>query len=138
MSVLTIKNTRKKARIKIRAFLLAERKGFEPPMPQRSITDFESAAFNHSAISPIDFFLYYHIKKNQEIYKKILPIQNKNREYKIITKLSLIVHKVIRHSYGILTRISNKRTNTKYPKTKPGYHLLRSIKLQCTYKRNNG
>ena len=35
---------------------MAEREGFEPSVPQRSTTDFESAAFDHSAISPTKHF----------------------------------------------------------------------------------
>ena len=35
-----------------RKHLLAERGGFEPPVPTSSTTDFESAAFDHSATSP--------------------------------------------------------------------------------------
>ena len=33
-------------------FTLAEREGFEPSIGKIPITDFESAAFDHSAISP--------------------------------------------------------------------------------------
>ncbi len=37
----------------LNVFKLAERWGFEPQIETSSITDFESAAFDHSAISPI-------------------------------------------------------------------------------------
>ena len=31
---------------------MAEKKGFEPPIPETGISDFESDAFDHSATSP--------------------------------------------------------------------------------------
>ncbi len=33
---------------------MAEGEGFEPPVPTRSTTDFESAAFVHSATPPVE------------------------------------------------------------------------------------
>lgn len=45
----------KKIRPPLRAdglFLLAEKGGFEPPIPETGIPDFESGAFDHSATSP--------------------------------------------------------------------------------------
>ena len=36
---------------------MAEREGFEPPVPEMGTIDFESTAFDHSAISPMCFFL---------------------------------------------------------------------------------
>ena len=37
---------------------MAERKGFEPLVPVEGTDAFEAPAFNHSAISPQDIFLY--------------------------------------------------------------------------------
>jgi hypothetical protein len=34
-------------------YCFAERKGFEPPVPPRSTTVFETAPFDHSGISPV-------------------------------------------------------------------------------------
>ncbi len=35
-------------------YLIAEDEGFKPPIPKKSIPDFESSAFDHSANLPLE------------------------------------------------------------------------------------
>jgi hypothetical protein len=51
---------------------VAEREGFEPPVPTRSTTDFESAAFDHSATSPGAAILTFAMQRKPRYRESLL------------------------------------------------------------------
>ena len=53
VNVLKTKNKKRQSHCRLTALFFAEREGFEPPDPRRS-TVFKTAAFDRSAIFPID------------------------------------------------------------------------------------
>ena len=52
---------------------MAEREGFEPSIPTRSITIFETVAFDHSAISPLmDIVIYINLQHFANFFLSIV------------------------------------------------------------------
>ncbi len=66
--------------------LLAEKKGFEPPMPKKGIPDFESGAFDLSATSPNKVF--HRLFKQNLADKK--GIRTRDAKYWHIESISLL------------------------------------------------